>query len=305
MANGKPAISVIIASVNGPPMIVECLAALAAQQGSVDAEVIVADASDESTRHLIAARFPWVRLIASADRRSIPELRAQGLRDARGDIIAVIEDHCLAQPDWYQEILRTHQAHPECVAVGGAIENGSCERLVDWAVFFCEYSAFMPPLPRGLATSIAGNNVSYKRQAFRDLAPTDDVLTRGFWEATLHNELRARGERFFVEPSIIVRHKKRFGVGYFVQQRYHYSRFYAGSRLVGASPGVRLFRGAATLGLPPVLFARIAVCVLRKRQNVTRFLLAAPLLVLFTAVWAAGEVVGALLGPADSLRRIE
>jgi hypothetical protein len=33
------------------------------------------------------------------------------------------------------------------LAVGGAVENGSVERTVDWAAFFCEYARFMPARP--------------------------------------------------------------------------------------------------------------------------------------------------------------
>ena len=41
MTANTPQLSVIIADVNGPPMIDACLEALSRQQGEVDAEVIV------------------------------------------------------------------------------------------------------------------------------------------------------------------------------------------------------------------------------------------------------------------------
>ncbi len=302
---GAPSLSVIIASVNGPPMIEECLAALAAQRKSGAPEVIVADATGEATVRLIRARFPWVKVVPFEERRSIPDLQVAGLAHATGDIIAVIEDHCIVDPAWCETVVRAHRAEPDCVAVGGPVENGSCERLVDWAVFFCEYSAFMPPIPRSLTTSIPGNNVSYKRRAFDQMTIARETLTRGFWDQTLHAELLARGEKFLMDPSIIVYHKKHFGFWYFMRQRFLYSRYYAGRIAASARLVSRVVRTAATLGLAPLLLVRIASRVARRRRHFREFLLALPHLVVFTGVWAIGELVGSVLGPGGSLREIE
>jgi GT2 family glycosyltransferase len=300
-----PSLSVIIASVNGPPAIEECLAALAAQRRDGTPEVVVADATGEATVRLIRARFPWVKVVPFAERRSIPDLQVAGLAHATGEVIAVIEDHCIVNPAWCETVVWAHRAEPECIAVGGPVENGSCERLVDWAVFFCEYSAFMPPLLRSVTTSIPGNNVSYKRRAFDQMAIARETLTKGFWDQTLHHQLLARGQKFLMEPSIVVYHKKHFGFWYFVRQRFLYSRYYAGRIAASASMGSRVARTAATLGLAPLLLVRIAWRVAQKRRHLREFLLALPHLVVFTGVWAMGELVGGVLGPGGSLREIE
>jgi GT2 family glycosyltransferase len=304
-SSSAPTLSVIIASVNGPPMIVECLEALQAQRGAVDAEVIVVDVTGDQTVRLITERFPWAKVVPVAERRTIPQLRAMGLAQSRGEIAAIIEDHCMADPHWYEEIVKAHREHPECTAVGGAVENGSRDRLVDWAVFFTEYSAYMLPVPRGIATDIPGNNASYKRRAFEHLPGIDELLNRGFWESTLHPVLVARGDRLLSEPSIVVYHKKHFGFWYFVTQRYHFSRFYAGTLVTGTGVVRRAVRSVAALALPPVLLARIVGRVARKRRHLGQFLLTSPLLIVFTGVWAFGEVVGGLLGPGRSASAVE
>lgn len=287
-----PPLSVIIACVNGSPAIEECLAALAGQA----AEVIVADVTGADIR----TKFPWAKVLPIAQRLTIPQLRAIGLAQSRGDIIAIIEDHCNVAPDWCERIVQAHTAHPDCVAIGGVVENGSSDRLVDWAVFFCEYSRYMPPLTAGQCADITGNNVSYKRAAFAGI--DDATLNAGFWESTLHPKLLARGEKFFCDPAIVVRHKKSFGFGYFVSQRYHYSRYYAGTLTGNWSVTRRWARGVASLALPVVLLTRIASRVKSHRKEL---LLASPLLAVFTLVWAWGEVVGCFFGPGRSLERIE
>ncbi len=301
----SPTLSVIIACVNGLPVIEECLTALAGQRGDIKAEVIVADSTGDATIRCLQAQFPWVRLLPFAERRTIPELRAMALAHSHGDIVVVIEDHCLAAEGWYEAIVQAHEAYPDCVAVGGVVENGSCKRLTDWAVFFCEYSTYMLPVAQGVAGDITGNNVSYKRRAFEGIEDLSEVLTQGFWESTLHPKLRARGETFVLEPAIVVYHKKHFGFRYFLSQRYLYSRYYTGTLLSQTSLARRLVRSAASLALPPLLMTRIASRVMQKGRFLREFVLSLPLLAVFMAAWSVGEAVGCLLGPGDSLSRVE
>ncbi len=287
-------------------MIGECLEHLerSAAACGVTAEIVVADTTGEATIQEIRTRFPSVIVLPVAGRRSIPELRADALKQCKGEIVAVIEDHCNVTPDWFHTILVTHEENPSCIAVGGAVENGSREHLTDWAVYFCEYSEFMPPLARGVSDAITGNNVSYKRTAFQGW---DDLefLRSGFWETTLHPRLRERGERFFMEPAILVHHKKRFPFGYFASQRFAYSRYYAS--LVTARLGTvgRIVRGIASLALPPILLYRIGSRVRNKGGHDRELLRTLPLLSAFTVIWAVGEAAGCFFGQGDSMEVIE
>ncbi len=300
-----PTLSVIIADVNGPPVIVACLKALARQRGEVDAEVIVAEATGEETARLIREGFPWVKVLPFAERMTIPELRTAALAHSNGDIIAVIEDHCDPDEHWYEEIVEAHRAHPECVAIGGVVENGKRERLIDWAVFFAEYSPYMQPMVRGKTEDIPGNNVSYKRAAFEGVDGLDEYLKQGFWESTLHQRLLDRGDRFFLEPAITVYHCKYFRFLYSLSQRFHYSRYYAGTNFSRAGLGPRLYRSAVSLALPLILMARIGQRVAKKKRHMKELIQTIPLLLIITLVWAVGELVGSLFGPGQSLYRVE
>lgn len=300
---GAPAISVIVVSAGGGE-IGECLASLHRQQGDIDAEVVVVDAGGRLDSTQVAQQFPNTMVLRADGGRTIPALRAAALRRTRGDIVAVMNEYCVADPRWYEEMVGAHRAHPECVAVGGAVENGSRTRLTDWAAYFCEYSTYMLPVPAQTVDDIPGHNVSYKRRAFEHIPDLDGVLSRGFWESTLHPILRRRGERFLSSPSVVVYYKKRFGFGQFLRQRYHYSRYYAGEVVAGTAWLRRLLRMAAASALPAVLLGRIIARVARKRRHLRELALSSPMLVIFTAVWAAGEAVGALLGPGRSLHEV-
>lgn len=300
-SNGEaPELSVVIASVNGLPYPLACLEALAAQEGDIRAEVVLADCTGAATAAAVRERFPEVRLLSFAERRSVPALRAEGIRAARGRLVAVTEDHCVPRPDWYRRIVDAHRANG-WAAVGGGVENGSTDRVVDWAVYFCEYSQHMAPVPSGPSDFIPGMNVAYDMDA---LAPMKEVFAEGLWENFLHDRLRAAGHEIGMDPAIVVRHEKYFTVPMFLSERFHYSRSFAGMRVQDAPWRVRLAWAAATPLLPGLLVVRITVNVLRRRRHLGWFARALPLVVLFSTVWSIGELVGYLRGPGDSILKV-
>lgn len=296
-----PEISVVIASTVGRPSLDFCLAALRHQSGDVAIEVIVVDRVGPSVTAFVAAAYPEVRLIAVDEPRSVPELRALGLRAARGGLIAITEDHCIPPPDWCQAIRRAHAAHPG-PAIGGAVDNGATERLVDWAVFFCEYGNFLSPAPRGVVRDLPGPNVSYKRDALLALpAASGDE----FWETAVHGQFEARGCLLWSDPAVRMLHKKHFTLTSFLAERFHYSRAFAGRRNAGLGPARRLAYLLLAPLLPPLLLRRLGRRVLDRRRYRGLFLRALPHLALFTLVWAGGEIVGYALGPGESALRLE
>jgi GT2 family glycosyltransferase len=297
-----PLISVVIASVNGMPSIGECLEALTKQHGDIRYEVLVVDRCEEKTREEIRHRFsqPQIRLIPVEGAPSIPKLRAIGIAAANGRMIAILEDHCNVPRHWFESIARAHQAGHQ--AIGSGVENGSTERLIDWAVFFCEYSRFMPPVRGGIVPEIPGNCAVYDRLVLDRLGPK---LKEEVWELFLHERLKEEGVTFFCDPAMTVSHKKEFGFGYFMSQRYHYSRSFAAMRMIAATISRRLAYACATPALPFLLLWRMATTVWRKQRHRKEFLLATPIIGMFLASWAWGEAVGALLGPGHSLARVE
>jgi len=295
-----PKFSIIIASVNGLPFIAKCLASLENQSGDFEAEIVVVDSTDEETRKHITSKFPLVKLIELEGRPGIPEMRAIGMRAASGDYLVITEDHCIAPANWLEEISRAHMAG--YAVVGGGVENGSCSRLVDWAVFLCEYSSFMPPIESGEVDFVAGNNVSYSRAA---IARVDENVRNDFWEYFLQAELKQQGVKFLSVPAVEIIHKKEFGFFYFLAQRFHYSRSFAAMRRKRSTVSRQLIYLAY---LPVSVFHltwRIVTNVRRKRRYRRELLLSFPFLAMFMCSYAFGELVGQLFGPGDSLAKVE
>lgn len=295
-----PLVSVVIASVNGLPVLTACLEALSSQEGSVPFEILVADRCGAATRGELRRRYPQVSVLPAAASTPIPSLRAMAVAAARGRLVAVLEDHCNVDRRWLTVIERAYADGHR--VFGGSVANGAAERTLDWAAFFCEYARFMPPLARGPADVITGNNAVYERELLGGILAG---AGQGLWEPFLHDRLRKAGVSLWCEPELLVSHCKRFGFREFLFQRHHYSRSFAGMRLAGASAWKRALYAAATAALPPLLFLRMLREVAGRPRYWPPFARALPLLSVFLLVWAFGEAVGALIGPGRSLEKVE
>jgi glycosyltransferase involved in cell wall biosynthesis len=297
-----PALSVVIASVNGYRYIAQCLSALERQHLRQCAEVIVVEGSGDDTVRRISEEYPWATVIALSAPRSIPELRSLGIRRAKADIVVTTEDHCVFEAHWYERILQAHQMHPH-PAIGGAVENGSCQRLVDWAAYICEYGKFMLPFAPGPGTDLPGPNVSYKRDRLEQAC--GDLLDRGVWENVLHDRLGARGMELWMDPSIVVHHAKVFGFWEFLGQRYYFGRSFAATRVARASLATRVFFTVLSPLLPPLFLWRYAKFFIGKRRFIKELLVTSPLLVLFAVAWSVGEFLGYARGDGGSSLRVK
>lgn len=295
-----PKISIVVTAVNGAGAIDRCLKALENQQGDVDTEIIVVGGDREETADRLRRNFPRIKFIHYSERLSIPELRALGAAQATGEIIVVTEDRCVAAENWLVEISRAHtRGYP---VVGGTIEPDGIEGILNWAVYLCEYSGLMLPIPEGETSGVAGNNASYRREV---LARADVEAKKNCWEFFLHEELQQAGIKFLCAPTVVVRKNIDFGFLYFLGQRFHYSRSFAGMRRAKMTAPRRAIYAVLAPALPMLMLWRIAQQVFRKRRYRKKFLLALPLLSAFMFSYAAGEFAGYLFGMGTSLLKVE
>jgi hypothetical protein len=220
---------------------------------------------------------------------------------ASGDLVAIIEEHCLADSDWLRAALAGH-ARGVYGAVGGPIVDHAYRRLPDWVVYFCEYNGYLPPAPAGEVRDLNGANIAYQRQT---LLAHKDLLGKGYWEASLHPTLLAESVKFLSAPDMVVHHRGPFPFGYYLRQRFLFSRAFAGARATVLPVWRRLAYLLAAPLVPAVLLARMASRVWQKRCHVGKFALSIPLVVPALAVLVAGEWVGYLFGPGDALSHVE
>lgn len=293
-------LSIVIATTHPWPEIREALESLRDQAAEHGAEILVVDGDGAGFPETEAHHHPNVRVVDRRD-ASVFALRAHGIAQARGDIVAITEDHCRVAADWCARILEAHREHPEAAAIGGGVENGATSTLVDWANFALVFSPFMPPIRNGESDQIALQaNISYKRRVIPEAAGQ-----LGLMEFLFNRQLRDRGERLVADGRILVYHHQSHGILRTCASHFHNGRSIAGFRLPDLNGFERVARIGSTVILPPFLLWLTVRNIGRKGRLRGRILASVPLVVPLVFCHATGELIGYVAGPGSSPSRID
>ena len=109
--------------------------------------------------------------------------------------------------------------------------------------------------------------------------------------------------RFWCDPDAVLDHAKDFGFREFASQRYHYSRSHAGMRNAELGSKRVLYAVGSPL-IVPLMYRRIVKNVRARKGYRRELVLATPLILLYTAIWAGGEAIGYVFGGGRSLLRV-
>ncbi len=295
----SPSVSVVVASCRERELLETCLSSVLPQCRRVGAEVVVARPEDRDDLATLREAHPDVRFEAAPRGSTVPQLRAMGMAAARGDIVALTEDHCVAEEGWLRSLVAAHGEGGE--VVGGAMDNARRERTVDWAAFFAEYGFFGEGAEmdrsgdEGDSPPLTGANVSYVRELIEGVA---DRARQGEWENVIHADLAASGRTMKFLESAAVSHNRSWGVWEFCVDRFQHGRDYARRRSADVGSSRRWLLLAGTPVLPALLALRIGQATARRHRGV--FLRALPATLLFLTAWSVGEAVGYLQGSASA-----
>ncbi len=263
---------------------------------SVGAEIVVVDGSNNMPP-LPEDIGPAVRWLKSPG-DSVFVLYAIGLRAARGDVVALTEDHALPRAGWIAAVLDAHERHPEAAAIGGAIENGSAEGLLEWASYFTTQGPHMAPLGDSVVAMTTNEaNVSYKRGTLERYDPDDGS---GFMAILYNQRLAQAGEVLRVDDRMVVDHFETVGLRWTTSIHYHNGRTISAFRRARGMTREEWLRMATAYMLPAWRVGRVIRTGLAKGRLRRELLMSAPFAVWLEYVQATGHLMGYLAGPGDS-----
>ncbi len=296
-----PEFSVVVGLISGrKEALRRCLRALQMQTVSSRMEIIVPYDDPVAEVVSLQAEFPDVVFIraegldtraarAGASREHHDTLRTIGIRAAKRDPILLTEDHAWGANTWCEEMCEALARNPAVAAVGGAVECDS-DRMLNWAVWFCDFGRYQSPLPEGWSEFVSDSNVAYRRSALDRVEP---VWRNDYHETAVHGAMVAAGFELRAAPRAIVWQSRRdLTLSAALRERFVWARSFAGTRarLVG-SPKRWVYAFLSPL-LPMVMSWRLWKVTIQRGANSARFFNALPLIITLQMMWAAGEFVG-------------
>jgi len=301
LAECVPHLSVVIATSQPWPEMRGVLDSVYVQTRALGAELIVVDGHGQGLceDHGYAG-VRWLRRPGN----TVFQLRAIGLAEARGEVVAVTEDHCRVAPDWCEQVLRAHRENPHAAVIGCVVDNGAVDSLWDRASFFISGGAFLPPIANGERPTIAGQaNISYKRWALPENLPPHGIV-----ESDYTRDLRGSGRILISDDRLVVVHVLPLGALGNCLIHYHDGRTSAGFARAKLGRAQCIYHVLRAL-LMPLRVAKdslriTARMVVRKPAYRWQALMSWPLIVVILHFHAAGELMGYLYGPGNSPHRL-
>jgi hypothetical protein len=223
-----PPLSVVVPAREGYAEVAELMAAMAPAAAAVGAEVVVVgdvgDADLDFAEELRAVRAPT---------SDMQVLHQRGLEAARGEVVAIGEDHAVPRPEWWAAVIRAHREHPKAPAIAGCLVNATDATLAGRANFLAFAAPWQPPMPTlPDHRPPPSSTFSFKRSTLAGIASKEP----GWLEAELIPGLFAAGE-IVADDRIVVDHHQDHGSLWAVTNAFHSARSsygYQRSRLTAA-----------------------------------------------------------------------
>jgi GT2 family glycosyltransferase len=210
-------LSVVIPTYNGLRFLPTCLNALRAQTFRDFETLVVDDASTDTTREFLAREYAKVRVIALEPNRGFAHAVNAGIRAARGNAIALLNNDTEADAHWLEEIQCALEANPRAGIVACKLRLFDQRTHIHSAGDF--YCVDGTPGNRGVweedcgqyddardVFGACGAAVAYRRALFDDIGLFDEDLVANCEDVDLNWRARWAGWQIAYAPRAIVYH---------------------------------------------------------------------------------------------------
>lgn len=221
----EPAVSVLIASDRVDTLLPACLRSLEAQASGPALEAVVASSQAPPA---LGLRMPvrWVRV----DSRNPAHRRNRAASDARGAILAFLDDDATAEPGWLEAGARAI----ESAEIVGGPDLGPpdapyAQRLSNLLLATAIIGSGIPVHewnpragPVRSAHDVALCNLFVRRETFEALRGFEESLGYIGEDTEFVRRALDAGARVVLDPAVRVRHRRRGFPGPYVAQRWRY-----------------------------------------------------------------------------------
>ncbi len=263
-------------------------------------EIVVLDMGEAGAEPLRMPERYRVKLLRRPGKEYWRVARARAAREAKGEIVAFLEDHCRPEPEWAEELVAAY-GDGRWAAVGYVFKNGSRDSWWSRACLATDYGVFMHPREGGVAPFLSGNNVSYARWFLEELGEAfeKEVVV----DYNVQQRLLASGHGMKVASRVVAAHCCYGSLVALCAANYEYVRILGAARAGAAGWGVamRVLRAVvAPVLVPPLRVWRLGREMVGRPGGWRRYVSALPVVYPVYVAAAMGEASGYVWGVGDA-----
>jgi len=208
--------SVLILTQNRPQILKKCLASLIKQTVLPDQIVVVDNGSGEKTEKAILEFKKKIKIDYFQEKiKGEAFSRNRALKLAKGDILIFIDDDCVADKNWVENIINFFQKNPKPDGIVGRVENLLRKNIYTniyqcyyWRWLMENFKNFNQVQPLTLEnTFFDTKNLAFKRAIVKNFSFDPDVLFHGVNVDSVAGETLVKKGNFFYYPQMIVFHQ--------------------------------------------------------------------------------------------------
>ncbi len=134
MTESRPLFSVVVPTWRGSaPWLAECLEGIAAQRAHRPQVVIVFDGPASECQAIARRILPGARQLPLKEQRGFAVAASAGLRAARGQLVGLLNDDAVPQPDWLAALAAAAAKHPNAGSFASRVLRADDQATVDSA----------------------------------------------------------------------------------------------------------------------------------------------------------------------------
>jgi len=226
-----PTVTVVIPTKNRPERLAACMQSLARQDYPRErwTLAVVNDGGADPSASLAGPDIAELSmtLIQSAP-RGPAAARNLGAKNSKADLLAFLDDDCLAEPSWLSGMATGIANSPYDVCSGRTLNAYPSRWPCRAYQYFMEFYRDYERLANGDLYLVMSNNAVYRRKIFERLGRFNESFPRpGAEDLELSHRAAARGFRQGYRPAAVLRHAHNATAAGYLRQQYQYGRGYA------------------------------------------------------------------------------
>ena len=223
-----PDLSIILPTANGPDVLFECLESLLNQTYPLEkVELIIIDNRNDSrlAQSLKGGEFNnfFALKYIPMPHKGPAAARNTGIKNASSEILAFIDDDCVADSDWAKSVIETHRLNPDKPVVGGLTYVSACEDTALVSQFLSNSSAETGFKEKEIVFSPAWN-VSIKKYIFSEYLFNENFPFPGGENLEFFWRIYKQGYKFVRNKNIKIIHARNKNLLSFLKQAYYHGR---------------------------------------------------------------------------------
>lgn len=261
-------------------------------------EIVVVDMTP-AAGPIEGADDPRVRYVPRSGYSYYCEAQAEIMRQAKAPIVAYIEDHCFATPEWAASVLDTF-SDPKVAVVNYTFTNANPDTYLSRSILVAEYGRWMAPHPGGPVAHSSSTNVAYRTDLLRAAAGKEGDTFEA--EFLIHRHIRERGGLMCVSPRATVAHESWLEISRACVANGSNTRVLGARRAELGRWGLprRLAMASAMTIMPALGLARLAWSMRNRPALWSAYVAALPVVSLIYAYCAWSEALGYVVGEGGS-----